>query len=263
VIVPAFDARLTDGFGKKRKEAGMLLSNSGIGIWKQCPGFMRVPPLRVRVSAPERQTRFPAVLATSNFISRKTASSITGFESPSHATLPGVSGCPSGHIAGWGQGEMMRHLCDFGGLIRRLRIRARYGELSRAPLQLLRLELRGGNVECEWIARPPDPWDANLPPCVGYRNASQQALQDAIAVREILFLSLPDVGSALVRVYRRRPCESLGPARELIITGALSKVERPPAAVRSLAMRAKLCGFQFWLDDGILEALRPEECAAD
>jgi hypothetical protein len=160
-------------------------------------------------------------------------------------------------------GGMVRHLYEISDLVRRLRLQTRFGTLSRAPLRLLRLELRGDIAECDWMARPPDAWDADLPPRMGDRHASQQALQDAIAVREILFRSLPDLGSAAVRVYRGTPDESPGQTPELIITGTLSKEERPPAAVRSLAMRAKLCGFRFWLDDGILEALQPEECAAD
>lgn len=237
----------------------MLLSNSGVGIWKQCPDFTRVPPLRVRVSAPERQTHFPGILANLNMASRKAAFAVLGFENPGRAAVPGVSGFPGQHVGGWGQGEMMRHLCDFGGLIRRLRIHARYGELSRAPLQLLRLELRGANAECDWIARPPDPWDAELPSSAGYRNASLQALEDAIAVRGLLFETLPGLRSAVVRVYR----PSAGEGLDLIITGTVGREQNLPAAVRSPAMRAKLFGFRFDLNEGILENLQPEEYAVN
>lgn len=162
-----------------------------------------------------------------------------------------------------GDGGMVRHLSEIGDFVRRLRLQTRFGTLSRAPLCLLRLELRRNAAQCDWIARPPDPWDADLPPGIGHRNASQQALEDAIAVREILFRSLPDLETAAVRVYRRVFDEALGLTPELIIVGTLSKRERAPAAVRSLAMRAKLCGLRFWLDDGILETLQLEERAAD
>jgi hypothetical protein len=148
----------------------------------------------------------------------------------------------------------MKQLLEVGSFLRSLRARMRFGELSRAPLRLLRLQLQAETAECDWMARPPDPWDADLPARVSKRNASFQALQDAIAVRDLLFCTLPDLSSALVRVYR----ESAGELAELIITGTISREERVPLSVSSLAMHAKLSGFRFRMDDGILEAMQVE-----
>ena len=148
-------------------------------------------------------------------------------------------------------------LYGIGYFIRTLGVQLRFGYLSRAPLKLLRLELRGDAAECDWMARPADPWDADLPQPVGDRHASAQALEDAIAVRDLIFCALPGVNSAALRVYRGSA--NTGP--ELIIEGAVAREQSATRSVRSLAMRAKLCGLRFWLEDGILEALRTEECA--
>jgi hypothetical protein len=107
------------------------------------------------------------------------------------------------------------------------------------------------------MARPADKWDVDLPRIVGDRNVSLQALKDAIAVRGILFRVLPDLYSAALRVYR----QSTVGYPELIIMGSVTREQRAPAAVRSVTMRAKLLGFRFWLDEGILENLQAEEYA--
>jgi hypothetical protein len=159
-----------------------------------------------------------------------------------------------GTVSKTGKGVMMTRLCDLGNFIRGFRTRARFGELSRAPLCLLRFQLCGDAAECDWLARPPDAWDAGLPPNLGVRNASQQALKDAIAVRDLLFTALPDLSTAVFRVYRR----SAGDEPELIIAGSVSRDERAPLTIRSLAMRAKLLGFRFWMDDGVLETLQAD-----
>jgi hypothetical protein len=150
---------------------------------------------------------------------------------------------------------MIKHICEIGNFIRRLRTEARFGELSRAPLQLLRLEWRGDVVECDWMARAADPWDVDLPTIVAERNTSVQALEDAVSVRNLLFSTLPDLSSGVFRVYR----ESEGAPSILIIAGKVSRKERVPTGVRSLAMRAKLAGFRFWLTDGVLKPLQMEE----
>jgi hypothetical protein len=153
------------------------------------------------------------------------------------------------------KGRMMRHLLELGDFVRRMRVHSRFGDLSRARLKLLHFELHGSEVECNFLARPADLWDADLPTRAAERNVSVQALRDAISVRALLFRILPDISKAVLRVYRMS-----GESIELIITGVVRREEQAPATVRSLTMRAKLCGLQFWLDDGVLESLQSDEC---
>jgi hypothetical protein len=151
--------------------------------------------------------------------------------------------------------ELVNQLCEVRDFIRGIRIRARFGERSRAPLRLLRLQLRGDAAECEWVARAADAWDADIPGSLRERNVSGQALADALTVRELLFRALPGVRSAVFRVYRPSQCER----PDLIIAGTVSRDEPMARNVTSLAMRAKLSGLRFELADGNLEALQLEE----
>lgn len=149
----------------------------------------------------------------------------------------------------------MKELREIADLVRSLHRRMRFGELSRAPIKILRFEWRGDEAECEWMARPADPWDADLPPSVAERNASLQALEDSLAVRNLLFAAMPAVSSAVIRVYR----QGEGERAELIITGTVTREDQAAANVCSLAMRAKLCGLRFWLADGVLGTFQAEE----
>ncbi len=153
--------------------------------------------------------------------------------------------------------QLVRQLFDIGYFVRALQVQMRFGELSRAPLRLLRLELEGDVVECDWMARAADEWDGDIPKQVNDKTMATQALQDAIAVRDLLFCSLPGIDSALHFGLFRPPVEG---EAELIITGLVTRDQEDPSHVPSVAMRAKLLGFRFWLEDGILEALRSEDC---
>jgi hypothetical protein len=149
----------------------------------------------------------------------------------------------------------MKQLWEFGYAIRALQARMRFGELSRAPLRFSRLEWKFGGAECHWIARQPDPWDADLPADIRVSQESLQALKDAIVIREILFLALPEVHRAKLRAYRvspREPCE-------LIIAGDVTREREAIPKNASVAMRAKLLGFHFSMGDGVLEALRGDD----
>jgi hypothetical protein len=146
----------------------------------------------------------------------------------------------------------MNPFWEVADFVRRLRREMRFGELSRAPLRLLRLELSGDRVACDWIARPPDVWDASLRQRERERKESEQTLLDAIRVRDLLFDALPQVESAVLRAFRSSAARE---PPDLILTGTAGRETPPILRVSSLVMRAKLYGFQFELKDGILQML--------
>jgi len=152
----------------------------------------------------------------------------------------------------------VKQLFEVANFVRRLRTQMRFGELSRSPLRLLRFTLQGDAAECDWLARPADAWDEVLPRQVGERNASMQALQDAVAIREMIFGLLPGIRTVELRAFRQSARE---PPRS-VISGTVVRQEAEVAKVTSPVMRAKLYGFRFWLDDGVLVTLQPEERAA-
>lgn len=151
-----------------------------------------------------------------------------------------------------GSSRLAKRLCDVSLFVQRLRLQMRFGELTRAPLQLIRFQMKESVAECDWLSRLPDPWDADLHPEIAQRHASLQALKDAVDVRSFLFYLLPDIDAAYLRIYRRRStCD-----RDLVIGGHVQRMERSFRAVHSTAMRAKLLGFRFSMQNGILSTMK-------
>lgn len=149
----------------------------------------------------------------------------------------------------------MKQLWQVAGFLRKLHAELRFRELSRAPLKLLRLQLQEQTAECDWVARPADSWDANLPPHTREQKASSQALEDAMKLRDMLFGLLPDVRLAVLRAFRQSARE---PPR-LIIAGTVTRQLPAIKKVKSPDMRARLYGFRFWLNDGVLAPLETVE----
>ena len=146
----------------------------------------------------------------------------------------------------------MRQLWEVADFVRSMRRQMRFGELTRAPLRLLRVELCEEGTECDWMARPPDVWDAELPSSVRNHNELLQTLADAISVRDLLFDALPKIDCAVLRAFRQ-------PAREppeMVILGTVSREMPAVHRVSSLVMRAKLYGFCFCFEDGLLRPLQ-------
>ena len=160
--------------------------------------------------------------------------------------------CENGDQGDADSHTMFERLRGVGQFMSTLQTRLRSGQASRVPLRLLRLELEGDAVECEWIARPPDDWDADLPAHVSARNESWQALDDALTIRQLIFSSLPQARRAILRAYRR-PQHPSG----LIIEGKVTPGEES-VRVLSLTMRAKLNGFRFYIENGVLLPLLAE-----
>ena len=151
----------------------------------------------------------------------------------------------------WESGKGMRlteQICNVSQFLCRFRVQLRYGELTRAPLKLLRLEVLAESMECDWLARPQDAWDADLPAGVGLRHASLQTLRDAIDVRSLVFGSFSGLDSAHFRIYR----DSSDEKREMIVTGHVQRNDNSSRRLHSLTMRARVLGFRFHLEDDIL-----------
>ena len=144
--------------------------------------------------------------------------------------------------------KLLRQVADF---FRKVKIERRFGEVSRASLKVLRFQVQGERAELEWLARPSDEFDKALPYPIREQSFSFQALQDAIALREMLFELLPDVCVAEFRAFRQSAQEP----PQMILFGRVTREVPDVLRVTSPAMRAKLYGFHFQLNDGVLGPL--------
>jgi hypothetical protein len=140
--------------------------------------------------------------------------------------------------------------CDFLSAARK---KLRFGTFSREPLSLLRIEWKGNTVACDWLMRPSDPWDRYVPDQVARENQTMQALRDALDLREAIFKSFPSVMYADLRMFQENADHRL----ELLMTGTICRTNEVLHRIPSVTMRAKLCGFQFTLADGMLKSLVP------
>jgi hypothetical protein len=135
---------------------------------------------------------------------------------------------------------------------RDVRKQMRSGEFSRLPIRLQRFEVTSDRAECSWFMRPSDPWDVHLPAQLQKEHMTQQALQDALKIRELIFRGFTGVQHAELRMYR----ESEDNGHELMMTGTVLRETEVLPRVASVVMRAKLYGFRFSLDGGVLERVR-------
>ena len=149
-----------------------------------------------------------------------------------------------------GSSPLMKELLHAADFLGRVRRRLRFGALSREPLLLLRFEWKGDSVECDWLMRPPDQWDKDLPAHLAKENQTLQALRDALSLREVIFESFPAVINAELRMFRADAEHRL----ELVMTGKVNRYNDAFERVASVAMRAKLCGFHFTLEAGEMES---------
>lgn len=143
----------------------------------------------------------------------------------------------------------MIFVSPFARFVKKVRSKLRTGELSREPVKLLRLEWKPERVECDWLMRPPDPWDAHIPPHRARENQTSQALKDALTLRNMIFKAFPSVDVAELRMFGLDAGQQL----ELMMIGTIARNDQFYERVPSMAMRAKLCGFQFTLAHGAFE----------
>lgn len=144
----------------------------------------------------------------------------------------------------------MKPIREAGKFVQGARKRLRSGTFSREPLKLLRLEWVPECVECDWLMRAGDPWDADIPTRLAREQQTLQALRDALDLRRMIFDSFPSVMRAELRMYRDGGGED---GLELMMTGSVSRTNEVLERVASVVMRARLCGFHFTLASGVLQ----------
>ncbi len=150
----------------------------------------------------------------------------------------------------------MTELLETADFLSRAHRRMRYGTFSREPLRLLRLEWKETTVECDWLMRAPDPWDRVLSQRLAQEHRSLQALRDALRLRDLVFDAFPRLSQADLRMYRQEPGQQL----EMLMSGTVHRANEILQRVPSVAMRAKLCGFEFSLAEGVLKAREQVSC---
>ena len=141
--------------------------------------------------------------------------------------------------------HLFRKISSISNFIRGFNHELRFGELSRAPLCMLRFQITAEIAECDWMARMPDPWDSDLPRRVQLEHQSRQALRDAMDIRALLFEALPHLKSAQLCAYR--VSDSFTP--EMILSGSVSRNDQTVRNLHSLVMRARGLGFRFRIED--------------
>lgn len=146
----------------------------------------------------------------------------------------------------------MNDLLDITEFLGRTRRKLRHGEFSRQPFKLLRLEWKESEVDCDWLMRAPDAWDAFVSKSISDQHVSIQALRDALTLREIVFRSFPRIECANLRMF----CSAEDGSLELMMTGTMKRSDEILPRVPSIAMRARLCGFRFTLAEGVLKSLK-------
>jgi hypothetical protein len=149
----------------------------------------------------------------------------------------------------------MRPILDTIEFFHALRSQMRFGEFSRLPIRVRRFEITDESAECEWLMRPPDPWDRHLSPRRQQEHLTEQALLDALKIRELIFRGFRHVRCAGLRMYREQ--EAGDP--ELMMVGDVERETHGLHEVASLVMRARLYGFRFSLTSGVLERIAPAE----
>lgn len=145
----------------------------------------------------------------------------------------------------------MNPVAGAGRFLARARKELRHGEHSREDLKLLRVQWKPDGVECDWLMRAPDAWDSSLPERVANENLTQQSLKDALTLRNLIFAWFPHVDQGYLRMFRADESGEL----ELMMTGSIARDNEIYERVPSMAMRAKLCGFDFTLIQGVFERL--------